>query len=70
MEPTDEQIAALEERVAQLKLEHRDLDGVINQLSLDPKQDELQVRRLKRRRLLLKDQIVLLERQITPDSRA
>ncbi len=70
MEPTEERIAALEERITQLKLEHRDLDGVINKLALDPAQDELHVRRLKRRRLLLKDQIVLLERQLSPDSRA
>jgi hypothetical protein len=40
---------------------------VIEHLVLDPRRDELQVTRLKRRKLLLKDQIAWLERQIDPD---
>ena len=58
---------ALMQRLVALKVEHRDLDGVIQHLVLDPTRDELQVTRLKRRKLLLKDQIARLERQIDPD---
>ena len=58
---------ALMERLVTLQVEHRDLDAVIQHLVLDPKRDELQVTRLKRRKLLLKDQIAWLERQIDPD---
>jgi len=58
---------ALMERLVTLQVEHRDLDAVIEHLVLDPRRDELQVTRLKRRKLLLKDQIARLERQIDPD---
>ena len=58
---------ALMERLVTLQVEHRDLDAVIQHLVLDPRRDELQVTRLKRRKLLLKDQIAWLERQIYPD---
>ena len=58
---------ALMERLVRLQVEHRDLDAVIQHLVLDPKRDELQVTRLKRRKLLLKDQIAWIERQIDPD---
>ena len=67
MELTEEEIQSIKERIEQLKVEHRDLDTVIARLALDPACDELQLRRLKRRKLLLKDQITLLERQLTPD---
>ena len=67
VELTEEEIEAIKERIAQLKVEHRDLDDVITRLEQDPTHDELQMRRLKRRKLLLKDQITLLERQLTPD---
>ncbi len=58
---------AILERIEQLKIEHRDLDRVIARLLEDASHDELQIRRLKRRKLLLKDQIALLERQLNPD---
>ena len=58
---------ALMQRLVALQVEHRDLDAVIQRLVGDPTRDELQVTRLKRRKLLLKDQIVWLERQIDPD---
>ena len=58
---------ALMQRLVALQVEHRDLDAVIQHLVLDPTRDELQVTRLKRRKLLLKDQIAWLERQIDPD---
>ena len=58
---------ALMQRLVALQVEHRDLDAVIQHLVVDPTRDELQVTRLKRRKLLLKDQIAWLERQIDPD---
>jgi hypothetical protein len=67
---TEEEVVAIRERVAVLTIEHRDLDEVIARLSEDPVQDELQLTRLKRRKLLLKDHIAILERQLVPDVRA
>ena len=58
---------ALQQRIVALKMEHRDLDTAIERLELDTSHDELQLRRLKRRKLLLKDQIARLERQLDPD---
>ncbi|MEO8306056.1 MAG: DUF465 domain-containing protein [Betaproteobacteria bacterium] len=58
---------ALMQRLVALQVEHRDLDAVIQRLVGDPTRDELQVTRLKRRKLLLKDKIAWLERQIDPD---
>jgi len=58
---------AFQQRLVELKLEHRDLDIAIQRLADDKAHDELQLRRLKRRKLLLKDQIARLEREIDPD---
>jgi hypothetical protein len=58
---------ALQQRIVALKMEHRDLDTAIVRLEIDTAHDELQLRRLKRRKLLLKDQIARLERQLDPD---
>jgi len=58
------------ERVRQLRIEHRDLDQVIERLALDMHIDELQMRRLKKRKLLLKDQIARIESQSIPDLNA
>jgi hypothetical protein len=58
------------ERLRQLRIEHRDLDDVIARLTLDIHTDELQLRRLKKRKLLLKDQILRLESQAIPDLNA
>ena len=58
------------ERLRQLRIEHRDLDDVISRLTMDFKIDELQMKRLKRRKLLLKDQIARLESQLIPDLNA
>lgn len=57
----------LRQRITQLHLEHRDLDDVISRLSQHAVQDQLQLQRLKKRKLYLKDQISQLERQLTPD---
>lgn len=61
---------ALMQRLVALKVEHRDLDAVIHRLDDAPAGDQLQLTRLKRRKLLLKDQIAWLERQIDPDQLA
>ena len=58
---------AQQQRIVELKMEHRDLDTAIDRLAAVAAHDELQVRRLKRRKLLLKDQIARLEREIDPD---
>ncbi len=61
------ELAMLEQRIMQLKIEHRDLDDVIKRLGEQLVYDQLQLQRLKRRKLLLKDQISWLERQVDPD---
>ncbi len=61
------QRVAFQQRIVELKMEHRDLDTAIDRLAADSAHDELQLRRLKRRKLLLKDQIARLEREIDPD---
>ncbi len=58
------------ERLRQLRIEHRDLDDVISRLSLDFDADELQIKRLKKRKLMIKDQIAKLESQLIPDLNA
>jgi len=63
-------IDTLKQRINQLHLEHRDLDDVIAKLGEKPGQDQLQLQRLKKKKLLLKDQIWQLESQLTPDIRA
>ena len=60
-------VEALRLRINQLHIEHRDLDDVISRLSQSPAQDQLQLQRLKKRKLYLKDQIAMMERQLTPD---
>jgi hypothetical protein len=54
-------------QLAELRVEHRDLDDVIVRLSQDPLVDQLQLRRLKKRKLLLKDMIAKLESRLIPD---
>lgn len=54
-------------RICELEVEHRDLDAVIETLIKDIKHDELQLRRLKKRKLQLKDYISLLKMQLSPD---
>jgi len=54
-------------RLAELRVEHRDLDDVIARLMEGPYVDQLQIRRLKKRKLLLKDAIARLESALIPD---
>jgi hypothetical protein len=58
------------QKLRALRIEHRDLDEVIARLSLDIHIDELQLKRLKKRKLALKDQILMLESQLIPDLNA
>ena len=61
------EVENLKVKIHQLQVEHRDLDDVISQLAHSHALDQLQLQRLKKRKLFLKDQIALLERQLTPD---
>jgi hypothetical protein len=61
------EFAEMEAELARLKQEHRDLDMAIDALESMVAGDQLQVQRLKKRKLSLKDQIIRLEDQLTPD---
>ncbi len=54
-------------RLADMRQEHRDLDAAIERLGLDPTADHLQLRRLKKRKLLIKDCMARLESALIPD---
>ena len=62
---TDDQ--TIQQRLIELDVEHRDLDAVIDVLISDGHHDQLQLRRLKKRKLQLKDHITLLKMQLVPD---
>jgi hypothetical protein len=58
------------QKLRELRIEHRDLDDVIARLSMDLYVNELQLKRLKKRKLLIKDQIARLESELIPDLNA
>lgn len=60
----DSQLVA---RLGTLRMEHRDLDDAISALSADGPRDQLQLARLKKRKLLLRDEIAVIEDQLIPD---
>jgi hypothetical protein len=64
---SDEERRELEATLARLRQEHRDLDAAIEALHNAPGADILQVQRLKKRKLQLRDRIRLVEDQLTPD---
>jgi hypothetical protein len=64
---TDEEEQALRAKLAQLAEEHRDLDTAILALTRSVTADQLQLSRLKKRKLLLKDQIARIEDSLLPD---
>jgi hypothetical protein len=61
------EVETVKRRIIELQVEHRDLDEVIDRLAQQPGSDELQLRRLKKRKLQIKDQIMLLQMQLVPD---
>ncbi|MEI7606539.1 MAG: DUF465 domain-containing protein [Rhodospirillaceae bacterium] len=58
---------AIRQKLLDLRQKHRDLDDVINRIADEAPYDQLQMQRLKRRKLGLKDQITRLESQLLPD---
>lgn len=58
---------ALRRRLADLESEHRDLDDVIARLTEEPSANQLQIQRLKKRKLLLKDEIAHIRSKLLPD---
>jgi len=58
---------ALQQQLAELKSEHRDLDDVIAHIGETAPFDQVQIKRLKKRKLLLKDQIARVESKLLPD---
>jgi len=63
----DAELEALKTRIEELSLEHRDLDDAIQALQESPAVDHLRLRRLKKRKLQLKDSIARLRSQMIPD---
>ena len=58
---------ALQQRLAELRQQHQDLDASVAALEHMPQPDQLVIARLKRRKLALRDQISMIEDQLTPD---
>lgn len=64
---TDNRDQRLREALAQLKQEHRDLDTAIDALEQNVRADQLQIKRLKKKKLLIKDEIARVEDELLPD---
>jgi len=64
---TKEEERELREQLARLQQEHRDLDAAIAALELSPSSDLIQIQRLKKRKLVLRDKIRRIDDQLTPD---
>jgi hypothetical protein len=65
---TEAEIETLKERISALRTEHHDLDAVIARMEESRVFEDEQLHRLKKRKLLLKDQIVMLERRLAPET--
>ena len=65
MQPWDP--AELMHQLTQLRVEHRDLDAAIERLAVDIQADELAIKRLKKRKLVIRDSIARLESRLIPD---
>lgn len=63
----EERPKSIQKWILELEVEHRDLDEVVKRLSSDSAVDQLQLTRLKKRKLQLKDQIARLKSQLIPD---
>ena len=57
----------IKRRIIELQIEHRDLDEAIERLAMQPGVDELALRRMKKRKLQIKDSVRLLEMRLVPD---
>lgn len=66
----DAEQASIRGRIVELRQEHRALDDAITALSVNPSIDQIQLRRLKKRKLYLRDVIAQLESQLIPDLEA
>lgn len=64
------EVTSLRTRLEELRIEHRDLDDAITRLTQAPCDDELMLRRMKKRKLALKDRIAAIEMALAPDERA
>ena len=64
------ELSRMARRVVEMRQEHRDLDAAIERLATDIQADELALKRLKKRKLLLKDQIIWIENALIPDEPA
>jgi len=62
----DDNLHSLSRRLIELRIEHADLDSLIDKAGVDRPDDELALRRMKKRRLLLRDQITALEARLDP----
>ena len=62
-----EEISQIKIRITELELEHRDLDQLVEQLSRDSSFEELHIKRLKKRKLQIKDELSKLEDKLIPD---
>ena len=67
MPPVPYDADSIKLRIAELQLEHRGLNQMIERMAQEPDTDQLLIRRLKKRKLRVKDSIVLLQMQLTPD---
>lgn len=65
--PFNEEIKKQRLQINELQLEHHDLDEIIDRLAQDPAVDQLKIKRLKKRKLILKDMITKLQSKIIPD---
>ena len=65
--PNEAELSSIQSQLHELQVEHRDLDLVISHLIDNPPPDDLLIRRLKKRKLLLKDRILQLEAMLVPD---
>lgn len=64
---SDNQVGSLYERIESLREEHRFIDQELSSIINDPISDDLEIQRLKKRKLFLKDSIALLESKLLPD---
>ncbi len=64
--PVDDNLHSPQRRLSELRIEHADLDNLIDRAAEQLPLDELSLRRLKKRRLLLRDQIARLETELDP----